>query len=276
MERGYIKLWRKTLEDPAIQNCKLFTLWITLLLLANHKTHKIIWNNEELEVEKGQILTGRKKLSEITHLSEQTIRTCLTTLKSTSKITIKTYPKFSVITIKKYEDYQSSNQMSNQQLTSNQPATNQQLTTYKNDKNDKNDKNEQDNPLTPLLGGGGVSEKLFLEWKNKNREWANANPKLLQKYQAEISAGLTRGVTAQEIEKRIWDTAGQGLKPWELFPKENIKKGEIDESIWNIGGRSYDEHKKYLAELRANAERMDREIAETDRQNALRRVQEPA
>jgi len=120
-------------------------LFIHLLLMANHKDGA--WQG--IKVLRGQVITGRKTLSENTGLSEQSIRTCIKRLKSTNEITSKSTSKFSIITICNYDKYnteksatnQHNNQPANQQSTSNQPAINQQLTTNKNDKNDKNDNN---------------------------------------------------------------------------------------------------------------------------------------
>ena len=136
---GWIKLHRKMLETSFANKPFVGWLFVNLLLLACHKTHKIIWNKEELKIERGQILTGRKQLSEQTGISEQSIRTALTSLKSTNTITIKKYSKFSIISIKNYSLYQTSTSKS----TNNQPATNQQVTTYKKEEKENIEKKRE-------------------------------------------------------------------------------------------------------------------------------------
>ena len=112
-------------------------LFIYLLINANHEDGN--WMG--ISIKRGQIVTGRNSLSENTGISSQTIRTCLSRLKSTNEITIKSTNKYSIITITKYDDYQglilNSNQQTNQPTPNNQPATNQQLTTNKNNKEEK-------------------------------------------------------------------------------------------------------------------------------------------
>ena len=112
-------------------------LFIYLLINANHEDGN--WRG--ISIKRGQIITGRNSLSENTGISSQTIRTCLSRLKSTNEITIKSTNKYSIITITKYDDYQglilNSNQQTNQPTPNNQPATNQQLTTNKNNKEEK-------------------------------------------------------------------------------------------------------------------------------------------
>jgi len=141
---GWIKLHRKFMTWEWYADDHMVRLFVHLLLEANHKPQR--WRG--ILIERGQLVTGRFKLSENTGISEQSIRTCLNRLKSTSEITIKSTSKYSIITICNYNKYnlatteinQQINQQSNQQLTSNQPATNHKQE-LKNDKNEKKKNN---------------------------------------------------------------------------------------------------------------------------------------
>ena len=99
-----------------------------LLLSANHKPTK--WRGHIILP--GELLTGRKKLAKDTGLSEQSVRTSLDKLKSTSDLTSRTFNKYSIITITNWDKYQDINQQVTSDLTNNQPASNQQVTTSKN------------------------------------------------------------------------------------------------------------------------------------------------
>ena len=138
MSEGWVKLHRKLIKWEWYKDSNMLHLFIHLLISANHKPGK--WRG--INIKRGQLITGRKSLSEQTGLSLQTIRTCLNRLKSTTEITIKSTNKYSVITICNYDDYQikenDNNHLTSQQLTNNQPTTNQQLTTNKNEKKEKN------------------------------------------------------------------------------------------------------------------------------------------
>lgn len=139
---GWIKLHRKLVEWEWHDMPEMVSVLLHLLLLANHEDS--VWHG--VTICRGQLVTGRKELSKITGISEQTVRTCLNRLKSTNEITIQSTNRYSIITICNYDKYQiledvdnqQTNQQTNQQLTSNQPTTNQQLTTNKNEKNEKN------------------------------------------------------------------------------------------------------------------------------------------
>jgi len=148
LDSGFIKLQRKILDWEWYNDIPTKTLFIHLLLKVNFKDKK--WKG--YDIKRGQILTGRKILSDETGLSEQQTKTALRKLQATNEITIQATNRFSIITLVNYSLYQDkktdSNQLNNQpeeqQATSNQPAndptSNQQATTTKNDKNEKNDK----------------------------------------------------------------------------------------------------------------------------------------
>jgi hypothetical protein len=144
MHRGYVKLWRKSIDGGWLSNPNLWAFWCYCLLRANHRPCKVILGFTEIELEPGQFVFGRKQASKDIGLSEQTVRTCLQTLKSTSNITIKSTNKFSIITIINWNSYQDdeikATSKSTSKSTNGQPTTNQQLTTDKNVKNEKNEK----------------------------------------------------------------------------------------------------------------------------------------
>ena len=139
---GWIKIHRKLITWEWYNDSKMVHLFLHLLLSANHSDGK--WQG--VSVKRGQLITGRIKLSAVTGISEQSIRTCLSKLESTKELTIKTTNKNSIITLLNYDSYQikeSANQQSTIKLTNNQPTTNQQSTTNNNDKKENNDKNEE-------------------------------------------------------------------------------------------------------------------------------------
>lgn len=172
---GWIKLYRKLLNWEWYGDPNMVALWIHLILAANYEDKR--WHG--MLIKRGQLITGRKALSEATGISEQSIRTCLERLKSTNEITIKTTNKYSIITICEFDSYQDAeeltNQQINQQLTNNQPTTNQQLTTTKEYKEDKNNKKK-------ILSKDNKKEKVcvapefevvfntWLEYKRERRE----------------------------------------------------------------------------------------------------------
>jgi len=130
--QGWIKIHRKITEWEWYSDHNTTRLFLHLLLLCNHKTTK--WRG--FEVQEGEVLTGRKKLSEQTGLSEQQIRTSLNKLKSTNSLTIKTTKLFSIIKLNNWNHHQQLNQQTTTQATNEQPTSNH-IQECKNEKNEK-------------------------------------------------------------------------------------------------------------------------------------------
>jgi hypothetical protein len=128
MDRGYIKLWRKSLDSGLMQNPNLLVFWIWCLMKASHKRHKQMVGMQIVELQPGQLIFGRKAASKDLGISEMTIRTCLKKLKNLKNLTIKSTNKYSIISIVNWNTYQQANcitdQQNNQQVTSKQPASN--------------------------------------------------------------------------------------------------------------------------------------------------------
>ncbi len=176
---GWIKLHRKILEWEWLDDPNTAHLFIVLLLLANHKDTK--WRGEIIK--KGQLLTGLKKLSKISGISTQSLRTSLERLKSTSEITNKSTNRFRIITLVNWDKYQLIENQPTSNLTSkltiNQQATNKQLTSSKNDKKVKNDNNIRNKNKTATLIVADDVNKIFdifyktvnpaLNWGNKTQ-----------------------------------------------------------------------------------------------------------
>ena len=136
MDRGWIKLWRKSNDKGWIKNHKLWALWSWALLKASHKEKWVMVGNQEIKLYPGQFIFGRRAAAKETGLSEQEIRSRLDFLRDAQNLTIKSTNKFSIITIINWDTYQSderqNNHQINQQITTKQPQTRM----YKNDKNE--------------------------------------------------------------------------------------------------------------------------------------------
>jgi len=117
LEYGFIKLHRGLLKWEWYDDTNTKSVFIHLLLTVSIEDSE--WHGEV--VKRGERICSRKSLSEELNMSEQTIRTALSHLKSTSEITIRATRKFSVVTINNYEKYQEVPSS----LTNRQPATNQ-------------------------------------------------------------------------------------------------------------------------------------------------------
>tara|TARA_R110002074_G_scaffold14418_2_gene49780 strand:+ start:1289 stop:1969 length:681 start_codon:yes stop_codon:yes gene_type:complete len=106
MSDGWIKLHRGMLEWEWYGDISTKTLFLHLLLTANHKPMR--WRG--MTIERGQKLTSRAKLQRETGLSQKQIRTSLLRLKRTNELAIEGAKKGSLITLCEYDTYQGTKQ----------------------------------------------------------------------------------------------------------------------------------------------------------------------
>jgi hypothetical protein len=138
MNRGYVKLWRKSLDAGWIKNHKLWAFWTWCLMKATYKEYDQVVGCQSIHLMPGDFVFGRKAASVELNMTEQEIRTAVDSMRKRQNITIKSTNKFSIISIVNWEIYQQTeieiNQQGNEPLTSKQPATNhkQEVKEYKN------------------------------------------------------------------------------------------------------------------------------------------------
>lgn len=108
-EKGWITLHRK-IEDNWIWNDKepfdKRSAWIDLILKANHKNKKLVYNGKLIEVERGSRITSIKKLSEEWGWSRKKVKNFLELLQSDNMIVYSSTSKNTTYTIVNYNDYQ--------------------------------------------------------------------------------------------------------------------------------------------------------------------------
>ena len=145
---------RKLLDSGMLRNHSLFTLWVYCLLKANHKPNTFIWNGEQVTIQRGQFISGRKEIAKELNMNESCAYRNLKKLEKLGNVNIKSNNKFSLITVCKYNTYQTSNLQSEQhfeqQVNNKRTTSEQQTNTNNNDNNDNNEKKEQGESLFTL------------------------------------------------------------------------------------------------------------------------------
>lgn len=145
MERGYIKLWRKSMDSRIFANKSLWQLWTYCLMRGNHGTEWVSIQTgrgeTEVEIKSGQMVFGRKTWAKKLKTKPSTLWEQMLKLKRLGYLDIQSGSHCSVVTIINWGHYQqkeNEKEQPNGQATKNQPKTNQKSTgTDKNDKNDK-------------------------------------------------------------------------------------------------------------------------------------------
>lgn len=155
-DKGWIKLHRQLQECPIWYGERFSKgqAWVDLLLLANHRDKKILFNGEMIVIQRGQYLTSTVKLAEKWGWNRKTVSSYLKLLEQDKMITKVSDNTKTLITIENYEVFQCFDETDGQFITqpNGQPIGQQTdnhtdnnvdnpLDTNKNDKNIKNDKN---------------------------------------------------------------------------------------------------------------------------------------
>lgn len=151
MHRGYIKLYRKSVDHPLFTKPLVWHFWQYCLLRANHKDRETAFNNKPIVMKRGSFMMSLRNASRDTGLSVQNIRSAIKTLenfKMVEKSTQQLTQQATILTVCKYRCYQQrkeeANTASNTGLTQSQHSSNTVLTTDKNVKNLKNVENVEE------------------------------------------------------------------------------------------------------------------------------------
>ena len=136
---GWIKLYRQTLDNPIVmKDSDHLAVWIYLILNATHDEYPALFKGEKITLKPGQLITGRKAISNVLGISESKIFRIINCFKSEHQIEQQTSNKNSLISIVNWDLYQSTEQQIESKMNSNRTASEQQVNTNKNVKNVKN------------------------------------------------------------------------------------------------------------------------------------------
>ena len=176
---GWVKLYRQTLDNPVVcKDTETFAVWCYLLLMAAHKQRKVLFNNGVVELDEGQLITGRKAISEKFYISESKVQRILKLLESEHQIEQQTSSKNRLISIVNWHKYQSSEHQIEQQVNNERTTSEQQVNTNKNVrmqeesyyyyKDKKTDRKSEavaslfSKNLFAMLSGYGMSKEEFI------------------------------------------------------------------------------------------------------------------
>ena len=144
MNRGYVRLWRRTADSRVFQNEGLLKVWIWCLLRANHKE---IWvsiktgrGQTEVLLKPGQFIFGRDSAAKKLRMKPTTVWGRMLKLKTLGNIDIESHRQYSIITIINWESYQAPNEKNDSENDYRMTGKRQPNDTDKNDKHYKNNK----------------------------------------------------------------------------------------------------------------------------------------
>lgn len=116
MLRGWIKLWRKLLDNPLMRRPAYRSVWIEILLRACHDGTSVSFGGKQIELDPGQFTTGAYQMSKATGVPRGTIERILKRFKSEELIEERTDGQCTLITVKKWNSYQKSEEANEERV----------------------------------------------------------------------------------------------------------------------------------------------------------------
>ena len=178
---GFIKLHRQ-LQDCWVWKDERFSrgqAWVDLLLLANHKDKKMLFEGEIITIHRGQLMTSYSILASRWKWSRQTVMRFLELLESDSMVNKTRNSNGTLLTIVKYDDFQCYDSKDGTLMEQGWNADGTSVDTNNNDNNIKNDKNVKNNY--------SVHFEEFWKCYPRRKEKANA----YRCYQARLKDGYS-------------------------------------------------------------------------------------
>jgi hypothetical protein len=167
MAEGWVKLHRRIFKSKIWENPNVFRLFVWLVGNVTWQARRQSVGYQWVDLQPGQIATGRKALAAATGLSEKVTRSALKSLEKCQSVAIKRASKFSVITVCNWEEYQSGEdgggQESGHEGASKGPAKGQQRATNKKEKKGKKVKNPPADPLEWAAEYPALNNDRFVE-----------------------------------------------------------------------------------------------------------------
>ncbi|MGM0163859.1 hypothetical protein [Enterococcus sp. DIV1059_2] len=143
MAEGWVKLHRTITDNWIWDNPHYLKWWLDLILMANHKERKILFNDSIRTVGIGERVTSEQKLSERWGVSRNTVRKFLNLLVKDDMISLKksrqTGTTYKINNYNVYQGFSEEKKHQTEQRSEHQKDN--ELNINKNEKNEKNEKN---------------------------------------------------------------------------------------------------------------------------------------
>lgn len=231
---GYIKLYRKLLENPIV--CKdgdYLAVWIYILLNATHKEMPSIFKGNKIILKPGQLLTGRKAIGAKLKISESKVHRILKCYESEHMIEQHTSNQNRLVTVLNWELYQGSEQQNEQQMNNQRTTSEQRVNTNKNDKNVKNDKNNNRDIYIGIISNFTADENLkktimdFIEMRQQKKKPPTERAlNIILKKASEISSDIQTQIKI--FEQSI-------VNGWtDIYPLKNQRQDKPYKPLGNI------------------------------------------
>ena len=159
---GYLKLYRKTLDNPTVmKDADHLAIWMWLLMNAKFFPTDDWFGGQRITLQPGQFITGRKKISEALGVSESKVQRVLKCYESEHMIEQRTDRQGRLITIVSWDEYQANEQSSEQRMNNERTTSEQRVNTITRKKERKNIRNNNSNTTADEKWGKYLIDSLI-------------------------------------------------------------------------------------------------------------------
>ena len=141
MDRGYVKLYRKSIDSQVFANMGLWQVWCWCLMKATHKEKwvpiKTGRGETSVFLQPGQFIFGRKTASKKLKMKPSTIQDRMRKLQNMQNLVIQPVTHYSIITILNWGTYNTQENKSDTDPVTHPTTIRQPSVTKKNNKNNK-------------------------------------------------------------------------------------------------------------------------------------------
>lgn len=239
---GWIKLYRQLQESP-LWHSEPFSkaqAWIDLIMLMNHEDNKILFDNQLIEVKRGQHMTSYRKLSMNWKWSIGKVKRFIELLKDDNMIKVESFKNGTLLTLVNYELYQGERNTNGTPIdtptntpidTQTEHRRNTNGTQTETNNNDKNDKN--DNIINPPISPQGESES------EKSKRFIRPTVEQVQEYCNSRNNGISGQEFVDYYDSKGWKVGKSPMKDWKAAVRtwENNRKGMYNEQSDNAKSR---------------------------------------
>ena len=172
MNRGYIKLWRSSVDNPLyfLEPFTKWQAWCDLLILANHKPNTINVRGNMVFVDRGQVAAGEVFLAERWGWSRNKIRRFFVTLEKTGNLKQQKSHILSIYSIENWEKYQASDTTERQQKDNRKTTDEPHLRMTNNEEKKKASRLEVKEILEQIPESRRILFEEWIRYKSERRE----------------------------------------------------------------------------------------------------------
>jgi len=235
MGQGYVKLFRKVLDNPHASNPLWLAIWNFLLLRATHKPVTMRISGEDRVLNPGELVCSCRKIASFFEINKDTVHRILVTMEKDSMIRRKIHPRKTIFTVLNWDSYQV---QQTAEGTAEGTAVGTQMGTLT-----RREKKEEtkDDDMEGEEEGNKIASKEIEKLNPKAREvLAEFNKRAGKRFKGDINLetirgrlreGFTKEEMVQVIDHKVKELKGTVNEPKWLTPVCIFRKSNMDRNL---------------------------------------------